>query len=40
LRFGVVADRVEARVLAASPEQLDLWAERILTAERLDQVFA
>jgi predicted transposase YdaD len=40
LRFQGLPDEVIARLEAASTQQLDRWAERILTAETLDQVFA
>ena len=39
LRFGELAADVRARVEAASIEDLDLWAERVLTAAELDAVF-
>lgn len=39
LRFGAVPERTRVRVGAAAPEQLDAWAERVLTAETLDEVF-
>ncbi len=38
VRFGEVPDRVVARVDAATSEQLDRWAERILTAKSIDEV--
>ena len=40
LRFHDLSDDVLARVDAATPRQLDIWAERILTAETLDEVLA
>ena len=40
LRFGELPADVRARVEAASIEDLDLWAERVLTATELDAVFA
>jgi predicted transposase YdaD len=41
-RFGPdILDRnIEERLRAAGPEQLDLWAERILDAGSVDEVFA
>jgi hypothetical protein len=38
LRFQPLPDDVPARIEAASAELLELWAERILTAERLEAV--
>lgn len=40
LRFGELAPSVVARVRAASTEQVELWADRVLTAATLDDVFA
>lgn len=40
LRFGAPAAGVRARVEAASIEQLDAWARRVLTAESIDEVLA
>ena len=40
LRFQDLPEDVLARVEAATAEQLDLWAERILTAETLDEVLS
>jgi Domain of unknown function (DUF4351) len=40
LRFGPVSEVAKAHVEAASLEQLDTWAERILTAATLDEVLA
>ncbi len=39
-KFGVLSDEVRTRIEAASPEQLLDWAERLIMAERLDEVFA
>jgi Putative transposase, YhgA-like len=39
VRFGPIDDRTRARVLAARSASLLKWAERILTAERLADVF-
>jgi predicted transposase YdaD len=38
LRFGKLADAVVARVNAASVEQLETWAERVITAPTLAEV--
>lgn len=38
-RFGALPVDVEARVSAADIEALDLWAERILSARTLDDMF-
>jgi len=40
-RFGqhVLDIRVQERLRRATPEQLDLWAERILDASRVEDVF-
>ena len=38
LRFPEQAEAFEARVRAASIEELDRWAERVLFAESLDDV--
>lgn len=40
LRFGSLPSPVRARVTAAEPEQIESWAEQILTATTLDEVFA
>jgi hypothetical protein len=39
LRFGALSAEVEARVRSASPADHDRWAERILTAPTLAEVF-
>ncbi|WP_437733017.1 hypothetical protein [Sorangium sp. So ce1335] len=39
-RFGEVPEARRAQVLAASGEQLAAWAERILVAGTLDELFA
>jgi hypothetical protein len=39
LKFGALPDDVLARLEDAEDEELDLWAERILTASSLDEVF-
>jgi predicted transposase YdaD len=40
LKFGVLAAEHEARISAASVDELDRYLERILTAETLGSVFA
>lgn len=40
LRFGPLAESTRRRVQTAAPPQLDAWAERVLTAESLDEVLA
>jgi len=40
LRFDNVPDSTRAQVEAAGPEQLETWAERVLTAETLAEIFA
>ncbi len=37
---GILDIRVQERLRTATPEQLDLWAERILDAKTIDDVFA
>jgi len=39
-RFGKPDPDIEARIEAASPSQLDRWADRILDAKSLDELFA
>ncbi|MEO6597722.1 MAG: DUF4351 domain-containing protein, partial [Planctomycetota bacterium] len=39
-RFGAVPLGLRTRVAAATSRQLDRWAERLLDAESLDDVFA
>jgi predicted transposase/invertase (TIGR01784 family) len=39
LRFGLPAEATRARVEKATLEQLDAWAERVLTAQTLYEVF-
>ncbi len=38
-KFGPLDPRTRARVRRAGPDRLLEWADRILTAERLEQVF-
>lgn len=40
LKFGAPSDAVEARVAAAALEDVERWAERILTASSLEEMFA
>jgi hypothetical protein len=40
LKFGEVAPEHQARLANASLDELDLWAERVLSATSLDEVFA
>ena len=39
LRFGDLPKEVGTRIAQASIAELDVWAERVLTAETLDEVF-
>ena len=39
LKFGPLSEEHEARVRQASAEQLDLWAEKILSATSIDDLF-
>jgi hypothetical protein len=39
-RFGPLTATINDRLAQASAEQLDLWAERVLDADSLDEVFA
>jgi hypothetical protein len=39
LKFGPLSDDASARVHSASSKELDAWAERILSAASLDEVF-
>jgi hypothetical protein len=39
LKFGLLSSETEERVLAADANRLLEWSERVLTAERLDDVF-
>ena len=38
-RFGKMPDWAEKRLLQASPEQLEHWADQLLDASTLDSVF-
>ena len=37
-RFGALPAAAEARIEAADAAQLDVWADRVLTAATLDEV--
>lgn len=37
-RFGALPVATEARIQAADAAQLDVWADRVLTASTLDEV--
>ena len=39
-RYGALPDTAVARVLAAGPDELDMWTDRVLDAETLDALFA
>jgi hypothetical protein len=39
-RCGAVPSEVQARVDAASPEELERWTDRAIDASSLDEVFA
>ena len=41
-RFGknIIDLRLQERLMNSSPEQLDVWAERILDAKTIDEVFS
>lgn len=39
-RFGALPEDVIARVRGASVETLDIWADQVLAAATLDDVFA
>lgn len=38
-RFGVLPEAIRERVLHASSERLDVWVDRVITAQNLDNVF-
>jgi hypothetical protein len=38
-RFGPLPNEVEQRLYAATVQDLERWAERVLDAQRLDEVF-
>jgi len=38
LKFGALPDEVQCRIEQASEQTLLMWSERVLTADRLDEV--
>ncbi len=40
LRFGALSPETVAEIAEGNPEQLERWAERVITADTLDGVFA
>jgi predicted transposase/invertase (TIGR01784 family) len=40
VRFGVLSEEVREQVLHAPPERLDVWAERVITAQSLEEVLS
>jgi predicted transposase YdaD len=38
-RFGLLPEGVEQRLHAATVQDLERWADRVLDAQRLDEVF-
>jgi len=40
LRFGELPASIESKVSQAGTEELEVWAERVLTADSLDDIFA
>jgi hypothetical protein len=39
LKFGPLSEEVSYRIQHATPAELDTWAERVLTATSLDELF-
>ena len=39
-RFGPLSADVTRRLAQSTPEQLEIWAERVLDARTIDEVFA
>ena len=39
-RFGALDTEAKAQVAAGTPEDLDRWLDRVITAESLDVIFA
>lgn len=39
IKFGELPEWVQKRLNSATPEQLDVWGEHILTANSLDELF-
>lgn len=40
LKFGELTSQVEARIASATETDLDLWRERLLSADTLEAVFS
>ena len=40
LKFGALDSSTRSRVRRAEPEELERWAQRLLTADTLDEVFS
>jgi hypothetical protein len=40
LKFGPLPGTVRAHIDGASPEQLEIWADRVLSATTLDEVLS
>jgi len=38
-RFGVIPAEVQAKITAASTEQVDVWLDKVLDAKSLDDMF-
>ena len=39
LKFGEIPEEIRGRIAAADAETILTWSERILTAERMDDIF-
>lgn len=39
-RFGALTPSVQQKIDGAMPDQLERWIERVVTADRLDEIFA
>jgi predicted transposase YdaD len=39
-RFGALSEATREKVFQASPERLDAWAERVITAQSLEEVLS
>lgn len=39
-KFGAVTDATRDEILKASPERMDVWAERVLTATSIEEILA
>jgi predicted transposase YdaD len=40
LRFGALSEATRAKIVHAPPERLDSWAERVITAQSLEEVLS